>query len=184
MKKNGGVFILSIIILSCVILTGCSKTALDIYKENVKKHPDNPKAHIDLAYKLTELKQYESAVAEYDKALKLRPNDFLAANNKGYVLFNMGRYDEALSIFETLAPKNPKDSSIVSNIAMCLKKQKKYNEAYFKYNEALKINPKNPLAKDGLKILREDMKKKQLPFPPTMTAPANEHGTPSETSPQ
>jgi Tol biopolymer transport system component/TolA-binding protein len=59
--------------------------------------------------------EYESAVKEYENAIKLRPNTQLALNAKycvGQSWFRAGKYDAALATFTKLIEENPK-----SNIA-------------------------------------------------------------------
>ena len=59
--------------------------------------------------------EYESAVKEYENAIKLRPNTSLALNARyciGQSWFRAGKYDAALATFTKLIEENPE-----SNIA-------------------------------------------------------------------
>jgi tetratricopeptide (TPR) repeat protein len=166
MRKIGAPILISLLILSAMTFLGCRKSALDVYKENVKKNPNSPKAYNDLAYYLTELKRFEEALDAYDKSLRLRPGDFLATNNKGQVLYEMGRYKEALETFNSLLPKFDNNTILHNNVAMCLHKLGKFDEAYLEYKKSLDLKPNNPYALKGFAILEEDMKKAGKPFPP------------------
>ena len=59
--------------------------------------------------------EYESAIKEYENAVKLRPNTLLALNSRyciGQSWFRAGKYDTALATFTKLIEENPE-----SNIA-------------------------------------------------------------------
>ncbi|HOY64991.1 MAG: Tetratricopeptide repeat protein [bacterium ADurb.Bin236] len=164
-KKNSSVALVAVIILIGA-LAGCQKSHIQVLQEQVKKNPNDVKAHTDLAYQLTEMKRYEEAIEHYDIAISLRPGDFMATNNKAHVYYEMGKYDKALEIFMSLIKDDPKNSLLYSNVAMCFHNMKKYNDAYIGYMKALELNPKNGKAADGFKILEQDMKSEGLPFPP------------------
>ncbi|OYV10630.1 MAG: hypothetical protein CG446_1059, partial [Methanosaeta sp. ASO1] len=56
---------------------------------------------------LSEMGQFEDALASYDKALKINPNSFKALKNRANVLYRIGRYEEAASDFENALLVNP-----------------------------------------------------------------------------
>jgi tetratricopeptide (TPR) repeat protein len=156
-KKIKGAALVAVIIMVGAF-AGCQKSHVQVLQEQVKKNPNDVKAHTDLAYQLTEMKRYEEAIEHYDIAISLRPGDFMATNNKAHVYYEMGKYDKALEIFMGLLKEDPKNSLLYSNVAMCFHNMKMYKEAYAAYKMALEINPKNAKASDGFKILEQDMK--------------------------
>mgnify|MGYP006285538993 CR=1 FL=1 len=146
-----------LLIIAAIAVAGCQRSTLDVLRERVKEHPDNPQYHNDLAYHLEELKRYEEAIAEYNNSLELRPDDFLAMNNKGTILYKIGRYEEALKIFLKLQKQYPDRSDLLSNIAMCYHNIEQFDKALEYYILALKSSPTNDPAKKGLQILQEDV---------------------------
>lgn len=173
---------IALILLMVPLWAGCSKSAADMYKAEIKKHPNSPKAHIDYAYYLeTEGKKYEEAIKEYDAALKLRPGDYLAANNKAHLLFELGNYGEAVKIFLQLAKKNPNRSDVYSNVAMCYHKMKRYDYAYQFYSRALELNPTNKPAVDGMNILKQDIEELQKTAPAVKGSKAPPQPAPGKT---
>ncbi len=166
MKRAHSALLIIAVVLLSGLFSGCQRTALDLFKENVRKNPNSPKAHNDLAFQYYQLKKYDDAIKEYQKALEIRPGDFLARNNIAQIYYETGRYQQALDLFNELLPKNEKNSLLHNNIGMCFHQMKKYPEAYFEYKKALELNPNNKYSIDGMKVLKLDMKKAGLAFPP------------------
>jgi TolA-binding protein len=70
--------------------------------------------HLDKGNELFKRWDYESAVREYEKAIKLRPNTFMAMNAQyciGQAWYRAGKYDIALKTLTDLVAEHP-DSSI------------------------------------------------------------------------
>lgn len=85
---------------------------LDAYAADLGKKAEN---YISQGNELYEVWEYESAIKEYENAIKLDPNSLLAMNAKYYIgqsQFRDGKYNEALSTFTNLVEENPE-----SNIA-------------------------------------------------------------------
>ncbi|MEQ1747076.1 MAG: tetratricopeptide repeat protein [Saprospiraceae bacterium] len=63
--------------------------------------PNNPKGHVLCGTANQRLRNFDDALANFNRALELNPNDPDALNGRGTVLFNgMKRYAEALADFE------------------------------------------------------------------------------------
>jgi tetratricopeptide (TPR) repeat protein len=54
-------------------------------------------------------KEYEEAIASYDKALEFKPDDHQAWYNRGIALDDLGRYEEAIASFDRALRLNPDD---------------------------------------------------------------------------
>ncbi|MGK7929086.1 MAG: tetratricopeptide repeat protein [Spirulina sp.] len=52
-------------------------------------------------------RQYEEAIASYDKAVEINPNYDAAWYNRGVALYNLGRYEEAIASYDKAVEINP-----------------------------------------------------------------------------
>lgn len=146
-----------LLVFTTGLVTGCSKTPLDVLQQKVHENPDDPAAHNNLAYHLTELKRYQEALEEYNKSLELRPDDFLAKNNKGHVLYLMGRYEEAIVVFKELLVSYPKRGDVLANLAVCYHSLGELDEAKKFYEQALEQSPMHKPAREGYEQLKQDI---------------------------
>ena len=85
--------------------------AIEDYDRALKRDPDDPAVHYDLAQALRRVNLREQAVREYDLAIRYDPHMLQAYNNMGVTLRDMGRYEEAANVFKKvtqIAPYYPK----------------------------------------------------------------------------
>src|SRR2546429_301696 len=76
-------------------MRGC-KQALNDRRESAD---NRAVAHMNLANAYTDKGDYDNALPEYEKALRLRPNYGLAYYNRGHMRWMRRQYDEALVDF-------------------------------------------------------------------------------------
>ena len=68
-----------------------------------------------------DLKQYERAISDYNKAIELNPNFALAYNNRGWAYYCLKKYQQALKDFDKAIELNPNNTQAKNNRAACLK---------------------------------------------------------------
>jgi len=107
----------------------------------IAKYPECMESHEYLAIQYQEAREYERAIGEYEKILKIDPNDALAYNMMAYLNYFLRNYDIAIDnvkkyVFIAGEQANPHDSygEILMNVG-------KYDEAIAQFNEANKIKP-------------------------------------------
>jgi len=90
--------------------------------------------------------QYDKAISEYTKALKIKPTYFGVYYNRGYTYVIKGKYDDAIRDFNKALELNPKYAKAyhIRGIAYASKGQ--YSEAITDYTKALEISPQDAVA--------------------------------------
>lgn len=86
-------------------------------------------------------KDYDSAIADYNKALEINPNDALALYNRGFIWVANQEYDNAIKDYDKVIEIDPSYISAYVIKASVLKVIGKYNEALENYNKAIEIYP-------------------------------------------
>lgn len=123
------------------------------------------KARGNAAYKK---KNFEAALAEYDRAIELLPTDITFYSNKGAVYFEQKDYDKCIEICEKgieIGRENRADFKLIAKafvrIGSCYKQKEDYEKAKIYYEKAMSEH-RNPETKDLLskvqKIIREKEK--------------------------
>ena len=90
--------------------------------------------------------QYDQAISEYTKALKIKPRYAEAYYNRGYAYASKGKYDDAIRDFNKALEINPNYGKAhhLRGIAYASKGQ--YDQAISDYTKALEINPQDAIA--------------------------------------
>ena len=88
-----------------------------------------------------DLKQYEKALKEYDRAIAVAPEYAAAWYNKGEVLLKLGRYKEAISATQQVLKLASDNYLAWRQICQAKYKLKQYQDAKAHCQESLYINP-------------------------------------------
>ena len=83
----------------------------------------------------------ETALANFDRALRLQPDYAEALSNRGNTLHELRRYDEALASFDRALKARPGYAEALSNRGVTLHELKRYEEALASFDAALKKQP-------------------------------------------
>jgi tetratricopeptide (TPR) repeat protein len=86
-------------------------------------------------------KQYEEAIASYDKALDFKQDSFEAWFNRGVSLSELKRYEEAITSYDKAVEIKQNLSKAWSNRGSVLRILKRYEEAITSCDKALEFNP-------------------------------------------
>jgi cytochrome c-type biogenesis protein CcmH/NrfG len=102
------------------------------------------------AMELTRSGQYEQAIAEYGRALKLAPNDPQVHNNLAFALAQEGRLDDAMTHFRKVLETHPKSVAAHTNMGNVLQAMGRTHEAISEWEASLRLNPDSAPAHNNL----------------------------------
>ncbi|MFM8298461.1 MAG: tetratricopeptide repeat protein [Microcystis aeruginosa] len=86
-------------------------------------------------------KEYEQAIASYDRALEIKPDFHEAWNNRGIALGNLGRWAEAIASYDQALEIKPDYHQAWNNRGIALGNLGRLEEAIASYDRALEIKP-------------------------------------------
>jgi tetratricopeptide (TPR) repeat protein len=126
----------------------------------VKANPKNASAHFNLAVEYYNRQQLESALPEFERAVKLNSKDKdakeMAAVTKGILAFRNKEFDSAASSFRTALKVNPKSPDAIQYLPhsyMYLKEYDKAEKGYLAYLQAF------PGDKETVRIANHNLSK-------------------------
>ena len=99
--------------------TGDDLAAADAYRAELKVHPDDVAAHVNLGIVLAHLGRYDEAIAEYEAAGKLLPGDPRIALNEALAYEKSGRVRDAAQRFAHLHKSHPEENRVTLLLADC-----------------------------------------------------------------
>lgn len=135
--------------------TRASKETLE---KTVNKFPENTDAHLKLAELFYLVRQYEPAIAEINKALKVNENIAKAYYLKGCVFKEMGDTSKAISSMVTAVEQD--NIYFEAFVDLGVLYSAKRNPLAFQYFEnALKLKPTNEIVLYDVAKLLQDMKR-------------------------
>ena len=88
-------------------------------------------------------KQYEDAIAFYDKAIELRPGYSRAWELQGNALRDLGRYEDAIGSYNEVIQIQPDRSTVWLSRGKALLDLERYDEANKSIEHALSLDPNN-----------------------------------------
>jgi tetratricopeptide (TPR) repeat protein len=91
----------------------------DAYRAELKLHPDDVAAHVNLGILLAHLGRYDEAIAEYETAERLLPGDPRITLNEALAYEKSGRIREAAQRFAHLHQSHPEENKITLLLADC-----------------------------------------------------------------
>ncbi len=79
-------------------------------------HPHTVKEYVQRAELFRQAREYDKALADYDKALELNPNDALAYRDRGLVYMRLKQYDKALADYDKAGEIDTKSPTLGSKL--------------------------------------------------------------------
>jgi Tfp pilus assembly protein PilF/mono/diheme cytochrome c family protein len=119
-------------------------------RHNVEKNPGDFEAHYNLAAMLQAKDKVDSAIGEYELALRLRPQDATANNALGAALVAAGRPEQAVGYLRTAVQARPDYFDGHYNLGIALAQQEKFDEASQQFLLALQSQPDDANAEANL----------------------------------
>jgi tetratricopeptide (TPR) repeat protein len=86
-------------------------------------------------------KEYEQAIASWDRALEFKPDDHEAWNNRGIALANLGRFEDAIASYDRALEIKPDFHDAWYGRGIALGNLGRFEQAIASYDRALEIKP-------------------------------------------
>jgi tetratricopeptide (TPR) repeat protein len=117
--------------------------ALKAFGQAIETDPAFPDAYGNRGALLAEMKRFQEAFDDLNRAIKLRQNNATDLCNHGGVLSDLGRLDEALRSLDRALALMPKLAPALYNRAEVMSKLGRHAEALADYDRAIAIFPNN-----------------------------------------
>ncbi len=117
--------------------------ALDLLKRATEADPKHSTAWIHLGRAHLALRQYEAAIAAFQKQLEVNPYDEFANNELGRTYWLQRRYDDAAAAFHKQLEQNPLDKYAHGALGSMYAEWHKYAEAAPELEKAISLNPED-----------------------------------------
>ncbi len=91
-------------------------------------------------------RDYDRAIADYDKAIELDPANALAYNNRGRAYADKGDHDRAIADYDKAIQLDPKFAQRLQRRGNAYFAKGDYDRAIADYDEAIKLDPKYAFA--------------------------------------
>jgi tetratricopeptide (TPR) repeat protein len=116
-------------------------------REHLRRIPDSPKGHAQLAVALLSQNRFEEAVPVLEAAVKLKPTWRELHFNLGYACVQLHRYDEAIRHFRDALTHDPNYVGSYTALADLLSRRGEEGEARELLGQALELDPTDPRTK-------------------------------------
>ena len=103
-------------------------------KEEVRKNPDDAKAHNGLGIAYDELGKYKEAIESYKQAIRIDPDFALAHVNLGDAYAELDKYEEAIESYKQAIEIDPDFALAHNNLGYAYAELDKYEEAINLWN--------------------------------------------------
>ncbi len=138
---------------------GDYKKVFEIFDEAVNLNPNNAEAYAGRGTTYDDLKQYDAAIADYNKAIELGLNSSWIYNNRGVsYMEGLKQYEKALADYNKAIEIDQNNVFAYSNIGFVYQELKQYDAAIAEYSKAIEIDPNYPLDYNERGIIYYDLK--------------------------
>lgn len=126
------------------------ETGTTIWTDAVRKSPESPVAHNNLATQLILDRRYNEALDHLAEALRLRPEYAHAYQNLGVAHLMRNEFADALEPLQKAVRLSPRRPDARFLLASTLTRLGQHRTAIERYRESLALGPKDPAALSGL----------------------------------
>jgi len=107
----------------------------------IEADAEDAKAYNNRGVAFARLKQYETAISDYDKAIKIKPDYANAFYNRGIAYAVLEQYETAIADYDKAIDLNPKNAAAYNNRGTAYVDLEQYETAIANYDKAIEIEP-------------------------------------------
>jgi serine/threonine-protein kinase len=117
--------------------------------------PDLSEAHVALGtFYYFGYRQYEKALAQFERAVQLQPNNSTALRSSGFVHRRQGQWERCLDELTRCLEQDPRNAYVVGNLAGTYLVLRRWKEAERAARHAIEIDPD---ASEGMDVLVQSL---------------------------
>lgn len=131
------------------------KRALDLFTQAQRLDPNGAKPHYFIGSALEKLDQADSAMVEYQTAIRIEPKYVEALTGLGKLLRKRGKTEEGTAKLQEAVKYAPKDPSALYALGQAYLQDKKYDEAYTVFTKGTLLKQGRALFLDGQALALE-----------------------------
>jgi protein O-GlcNAc transferase len=129
---------------------GQLQRTLDVGAVLARRYPDEPLIYNVLGAAQKSLRNYEAAIANFKKAIRLQPDYAEAHSNLGAAYHDLRMYSEAIASYSKATRHAPRFFEAYYNLGSVLMESGKRDEAISAFTSAIRIKPDYGVALGGL----------------------------------
>jgi pentatricopeptide repeat protein len=131
------------------------------FRKALKKNPNDADARNGLGFALVNTGKPAEAKVHFEACLELQSEHLGAMNGLARCLKAEGKVDEAIALWERMVEKAPGPNAGTVGLAHTHLERKEYAKAVTYFEQLVKANPEDESAKQGLKIARAGLDRKE-----------------------
>ena len=98
-------------------------------------------AHFNCGVAYHAINDFENAIEQYNKAIRLNPNSAVAYNNRGVAKDSLDQHEDAITDYNEVLRLNPKDAATYNNRGLANINLGKHEDAITDFDQAIRLNP-------------------------------------------
>lgn len=135
------VLLITVMAISAYERNAVWATPLNLWKDAAETSPEKLRSQYNLGYIYLSEGQYDNAIKQLNKALRINPRFARAHYALGLALKFQGRYDEAIAHIQESLRLDVAKPHMYFELGNCYIAMKQYDNAIMNYNKALKMDP-------------------------------------------
>lgn len=117
--------------------------AIEYLSEAIRLKPDYTEAYHNRGFVYAQMKQYPSAIKDYDAAIRLKPDFTETYYNRGNAYLNLQQYPSAIKDYDEAIKLKPDSAMAFNNRGNAYRNLQQYQPAVKDYDEAIRLKPDN-----------------------------------------
>jgi tetratricopeptide (TPR) repeat protein len=149
LSGNSATVAAGVLALGIAVALGCAtfrrnadyRTEISIWEDTTRKRPDNSRAWSDLGDAFARAGNFDEAIRDYDKALKLDPYYAKAYNNRGNARSDANHDLDAIGDYDKAITLEPDFAEAYNNRGLAYAKIGRLTDAIRDYDKAIALKP-------------------------------------------